>query len=142
MQQAVVDANVVYGAAVRKDQHHDEAMELMRAFDHGELPRAVVLSVVLTESMNGLHVDVGADTTEEMLNKIQESGGFEIRHVAEKDVSVGQRRFRLFDELSLTDAIITAWMDRNDVEYLYSFDDDFDVMDSITRLDTPHNPFS
>jgi predicted nucleic acid-binding protein len=33
-------------------------------------------------------------------------------------------------------------MDRADVEYLYSFDDDFDGVDSLTRLDTPHDPYN
>ena len=33
-------------------------------------------------------------------------------------------------------------MERVNIEYLYSFDDDFDVIDSITRLKTPDNPFN
>jgi predicted nucleic acid-binding protein len=32
-------------------------------------------------------------------------------------------------------------MDREGVEYLYSFDDDFDALDGVTRLETPENPF-
>lgn len=32
-------------------------------------------------------------------------------------------------------------MKRKDVEYRYSFDDDFDVSEDITRLKTPTNPF-
>jgi predicted nucleic acid-binding protein len=32
-------------------------------------------------------------------------------------------------------------MERAGIEHLYSFDDDFDVIENITRLDTPHNPF-
>lgn len=31
-------------------------------------------------------------------------------------------------------------MKREDIEYLYSFDDDFDVLEDITRLETPSNP--
>lgn len=33
-------------------------------------------------------------------------------------------------------------MQREGIEYLYSFDDDFDVINDITRLETPNNPFS
>jgi len=35
----------------------------------------------------------------------------------------------------------SSYMDRKDIEYLYSFDDDFDALSGITRLETPDNPF-
>jgi predicted nucleic acid-binding protein len=34
-----------------------------------------------------------------------------------------------------------AAMQREDIEYLYSFDDGFDSVSEITRLTTPDNPF-
>jgi hypothetical protein len=33
-------------------------------------------------------------------------------------------------------------MRRVGIEYIYSFDDDFDRFDDVTRLTTPDNPFS
>ncbi|ERH02362.1 MAG: hypothetical protein J07HN6_00394 [Halonotius sp. J07HN6] len=33
-------------------------------------------------------------------------------------------------------------MHRTDIEYIYSFDDDFDAVSDITRLATATNPFS
>lgn len=30
----------------------------------------------------------------------------------------------------------------NDIEYVYSFDDDFDAFDGITRLNTATDPFT
>ena len=30
-------------------------------------------------------------------------------------------------------------MEREGIEYLYSFDDDFDALDGVTRLDTADN---
>jgi len=33
-------------------------------------------------------------------------------------------------------------MDREGIEYIYSFDNDFDSVDGITRLATAENPFS
>lgn len=32
-------------------------------------------------------------------------------------------------------------MEREEIEYLYSFDDDFDVVGECTRLDTATTPF-
>jgi predicted nucleic acid-binding protein len=39
------------------------------------------------------------------------------------------------------DSIIAAYMQSEDIEYIYSFDDDFDVFDDVTRLTTATNPF-
>ncbi|WP_269845484.1 PIN domain-containing protein [Halopenitus persicus] len=50
--------------------------------------------------------------------------------------------FEMHDGLSFGDATIAAYMEREDLEYLYSFDDDFDAIDRITRLETPNNPFT
>jgi len=33
-------------------------------------------------------------------------------------------------------------MQREGIEYLYLFDDDFDVLGGVTRLGTPDNPFA
>ena len=33
-------------------------------------------------------------------------------------------------------------MEREGIEYLYSFDDDFDSLDAVTRLNTADNPFN
>ncbi len=32
-------------------------------------------------------------------------------------------------------------MQREGIEYRYSFDDDFDAVEGVTRLETPENPF-
>jgi hypothetical protein len=33
-------------------------------------------------------------------------------------------------------------MKRNDIEHLYPFDDDFDVVENLVRLETPDDPFA
>ncbi|QSG08045.1 PIN domain containing protein [Halapricum desulfuricans] len=49
--------------------------------------------------------------------------------------------FEIYDKVSFGDATIAAYMERKGIEYLYSFDDDFDTIDGITRLETPDDPF-
>lgn len=39
------------------------------------------------------------------------------------------------------DAILVAYMRRTGSEYVYSFDDDSDAIDGITRLNTADNPY-
>jgi hypothetical protein len=49
--------------------------------------------------------------------------------------------FRTHEQLSLTDSVIVAAMDRLDVEYLYSFDDGVDSVPGVARLTVAENPF-
>ena len=53
-----------------------------------------------------------------------------------------QALFRRYGEISFVDSTIAAYMEREGIEYLYSFDDDFDALDGVTRLDTADNPFN
>lgn len=77
MRRVAVDANVLYGGLVRRDQHHDDASELLSAFDHGSLPRGVVVSSVLEEAVNLLHVDTSQRTALRLLDALGASDGFE-----------------------------------------------------------------
>jgi len=140
MARSVVDANVLIAARLERDQDHDRGLELVRAFDHGELPPAVVTSDVLEEMCNYLADRAGHDVALETLDAIVESSGFEIQFTPKADLDAGRSLFRKYEELSLTDAVVVANMQRQDLEYLYSFDDDFDRVAGITRLTTPHGP--
>ncbi|QUO46911.1 PIN domain-containing protein [Halorubrum ruber] len=44
--------------------------------------------------------------------------------------------FRTYESLSFGDATIAVYMKREGIEYLYSFDDDFDAVQGITRPET------
>lgn len=138
---AVVDANVLVAARLRRDSHHERGLSLARAFDQRRLPRAAVPSSVLEEIINLVHARTSHERATETLDAVVESVGFEIEHVHRVDLDAARPLFRRYDGLSLTDAVIVAWMRRNERDYLYSFDDDFDAVEGITRLDTPHDPF-
>lgn len=42
----------------------------------------------------------------------------------------------------MVDCITVAYMQRLGLEYIYSFDDDFDRFEDVTRLETADNPFA
>lgn len=58
------------------------------------------------------------------------------------DFNAAQSVFRRYDELSFVDATIVAYLNREGVEYLYSFDDDFDAVDGVSGMETADDPFS
>jgi uncharacterized protein len=77
-----------------------------------------------------------------MLDRLIEGTHFEIVHAPQSDFNAAQAVFRRYPGLSFVDATIAAHMQREGIEYLYSFDDDFDTVDDLTRLETADNPFS
>ena len=78
----------------------------------------------------------------DLRDRLSDSAGFELVHSAQKDFHRAVELFEAYGGLSFGDATIAAYMEREDIEYLYSFDDDFDVLDTVTRLATAENPFS
>ena len=141
MPAVIVDANVLIAARLSRDQNHDRGEAITQAIDQGTLPTAYVLSDVLEEVINYLQARAGHDVATETLDAVIESSGFSLRRTTKSDFDTGRSLFRRYEPLSLTDAVIVAMMQREDIEYLYSFDDGFDSVSRITRLTTPVNPF-
>ena len=138
---AAVDTGVLIRMADADDQHHGTAMEIVRGIDHGELPTGHVTNYVALETLNWIHNRKHQQTAVETYERLNRSAGFEILHAAQKDFTNALGLFETYDRLSLGDATIVAYMQREGIEYLYSFDDDFDAVNDITRLETPNNPF-
>lgn len=138
---AVVDANVFIGYGLKRDQYHDEARAIVRGIDHGDLPRGMVTNYVLAEVLNITGERTGHENGVALLDTLIESAGFEIVSLPKADFTSGQVLYRRYHGLNFVDAITAAYMHREGIEYMYSFDDDFDAVDSITRLNTDTDPF-
>lgn len=91
--------------------------------------------------MNGLTRDVGHETAVEILERLRVGSQFTLVREPKTVWVSALDRFRQVARLSLADALIVAGMDHHDIEYLYSFDDDFDGLDDMARLATADNPF-
>lgn len=138
---AVVDTGILIGMADSDDRHHKVAMEITRGMDHGDLPTGRVTNYVVLETLNWIHTRHRHQTAVEAYERLHESAGFEIVHAAQKDFTRAVELFETYDALAFGDATIVAYMEREEIEYLYSFDDDFDAIEDLTRLETPGNPF-
>lgn len=141
MAAVVVDANVLIAARLSRDQNHERGEAIAQSIDRGALPTAYVLSDVLEEIINYLQARARHDVGTETFDAVIESSGFVLKQTTKSDFDAGRSLFRRHESLSLTDAIIVAAMQRDEIEYLYSFDDGFDSVSTITRLTTPTNPF-
>ncbi|WP_225335198.1 type II toxin-antitoxin system VapC family toxin [Halomicrobium urmianum] len=141
MATALIDSNVLIGARIATDQHHETGHAIATGIDGGSLPTGRIPDDVLSEVLNYLHTRAGNEVAVETLDAIQASVDFEVDGTTKTDFDAGRSLFRQYDGLSFTDAVIAAYMRRTGIDYLYSFDDDFDAVDGITRLDTVTNPF-
>ena len=142
MSVALLDTNVLFASASARDDYHERAQEIVRGIDHGHLPDIVVTNYVIAETLNLTGEKLGPDAANEMLARLIEGTHFEIDHVPKADFNAAQALFGRYGELSFIDSTIAAYVQREGIEYLYSFDDDFDAFDGITRLDTADNPFN
>ncbi|MFB6165273.1 MAG: type II toxin-antitoxin system VapC family toxin [Haloarculaceae archaeon] len=140
---AVVDSNILIDYKdTSTDTRHERAESIVHAIDGGDLPTARITNYVLLESLNWIHERQRHDIAVDLNNRLADSAGFELVQCAQKDFHRAVELFETAPGLSFGDATIAAYMEREGIEYLYSFDDDFDAVDGITRLETPDNPFT
>jgi predicted nucleic acid-binding protein len=141
MAAALVDTNVLVAVSHVRDQYHEPARRIVTGIDHGRLPEVRVTDYVLAETLKLVGERIDPDTAVDLLDTLTESGGFDIVHLTRTDFNAGRALFRTHAPLSLVDAVTVAYMQREGVEYLYSFDDDFDAVVDVARLATAENPF-
>lgn len=144
MGRAVVDANVLLGAFSKRDAYHEEALAIVRDIDRRELPEGVVPAPILPEVLNPAQKREGRSWAVETLERMENSSGFEITHIPQGVHSTGLARWRGLsgeDGAEFTDAVIVSYMRSEGIEHIYSFDDDFDEFDDVTRLNAAVNPF-
>ena len=140
---AVLDSNILIDYKdTSADSRHERAEHIIYAIDRGDLPTTRVTNYVLLESLNWIHERQHHDIAVDLRNRLSNSAGFELVHSAQKDFHRAVEFFETYEGLAFGDATIAAYMEREGLEYLYSFDDDFDALEDITRLETPENPFS
>jgi predicted nucleic acid-binding protein len=90
-------------------------------------------------------VDLGSDGPEthdlavDTLARLNQSSGFEVHQSAQNDFARAVELFGRYQGFGFGDA---ASVEREATEYLYSLDDDFDVLDEVTRLTTASDPFA
>jgi len=141
MARALLDATVVIAFADTDDQDHELGTEIVRGVDAGDLPDGVVTNGALLELLNFVHDRNGQAMATDLLDRLIEGAHFHLPYDPKENYGVGRSLFRRYEGLSFGDALQVAYMQGEDLDYIYSFDCDFDAVDGITRLATADNPF-
>lgn len=141
MATVVLDSNVLIAARNEDAPNHEASSAIVAGIDSGTLPKARVTNYVVAEVLNLLHGRHSHELAIDTYERLDRGTGFRIGHMTEDDFEHAVKLFNKYDGLAFVDALIVADMRRNGVKYIYSFDDDFDALDSIARLQTNVNPF-
>ncbi len=141
MPRALLDTTVLFAAAYQQDSNHDAGIPILRGVDTGSLPEAVVIEYVLAETHNGLITHAGHAAAVDFLDRIEENARFHIDSLNTDAFATGKAIFRQHEPLSFVDACSIAYMKTEGLGYLYAFDDDFDAISDVYRLDTATDPY-
>ncbi|MDF9745407.1 type II toxin-antitoxin system VapC family toxin [Natrinema salsiterrestre] len=137
---AVVDTSVLFAQRSAHDEYHEQAREIIAGVDHGQLPEFHITDHVLAETLNLIQNKADHQKATQTMALLIEGSHFHLRHTPKADFNSTQALFRRHSHLSFVDASIVAFMQREGIEYLYSFDDGFDTIEGITRLNTAVDP--
>lgn len=96
---------------------------------------------MLLEALNWIHERQRHDVAVDLRRRLSASAGFELVRAAQADFHRAVELFETYEGIAFGDATVVAYMERAGIEQLYSFDDDFDAVAGITRLETATNPF-
>lgn len=141
MPRALIDTTVLFAAAYRRDSAHEAALPILRGIDTGTLPEAVLLEYVLAETLNGLTTHAGHDSAVDFLDRVEENARFHIDSLSADEFATAKALFRQYERFSFVDASLVAYMQAEGLGYLYAFDDDFDAVPEVYRLDIATNPY-
>ena len=133
---------MLIAARVASDEYHAVGRRIASGIRDGDLPLGFVPHDVLTEVLNYVHSQAGQRIALETLYGIVTSDRLELVETTDYDFCEARPLFERYDPLSFTDAVLAAYARREGVSYVYSFDDDFDAIAWMTRLNAPENPFA
>jgi len=137
---AVIDTNLLYAWRNRNDQLHTEGKDVIEAASDGNLPKLHIPDVFFQETCKHIHNQLGYRECIRTMDALVADPQFSIIPLNDGDLRRGRSLFRRNNELELPDAIAVAYMRREQIEHIYSCDDDFDRFDDLTRLNSAINP--
>jgi len=139
--QALLDATVLIAATDTDDIDHEVGLDIVHGVDHGDLPTGVITNESLLETLNYVEERLSHDRAVDLLDRFVRGAHFELPYNPKQNYGVGRSLFRDTAGLNFGDCMQTAFMRSQEIEYVYSFDDDFDALDDVTRLNSAVNPY-
>ncbi len=131
---AVIDTPIWIGSKSERDQYNKPSIKIINAFLEGKIKKVYLTNYILVELVNFLLKKLGYDFALDVLESIKSSDKIEIIFIDEiMDIEINNI-FRKYKRLSTTDCSIIYIMQKEKINYLFSFDSNFDSVKGIIRL--------
>ena len=143
MKHVLVDSNVLLASRdMGSGARHERAAEVVRGIDHGDLPVAHLTEHVLAETLNFMHARGYHAAGAAFHDALSRSAGFETHRTTGADFTDAVDLYGEREALSFVDGVLVAYMRRTGIEYVYTFDDEFDSVEGVTPLSTAVDPYA
>jgi len=129
-----VDSGIWIAAKLKRDQWHQDAVEILKRNFDKETGNIYVNEYVVMETVNFLLKKAGFEVAEKTLRIFQSHDRIKILKIDDDIFNLSCFYFQLYRGLSLTDGSIVANMEQSNIKDIYSFDSGFDMVDGIVRL--------
>ena len=130
-----VDSVVWIGAKLKRDQWYSRSLSIIKRFMEEKEMIVHVTDYIVLETVNFLLRKGGFEVALKTLGLFMEHERINVIHVDEKMLERIYAIFKEFRGLSITDASIVVAMQDRGINRLYSFDDGFDKIGWIERLE-------
>ena len=130
-----IDSVVWIGAKLKRDQWHDKASTIITRFINKEIKIAYITDYIVLETVNFLLRKANYEASLETLNLFKIHNRINILNIDEKLFEKGCEIFQKYKGLSITDSTIVAAMERLNVDKIFSFDEGFDRIEWIERME-------
>lgn len=131
-----VDSSAFYAYFYPDDERHDDARTFFARVRDGDLPYRPLFTddYVLDEVVTRLRMHAGYEAASEALAAIHDGSTVRCERVSAADLTAAIDRFRTYPdhELSFTDHVIVAQMERLDLDHVLTYDGDFAAFDYTT----------
>jgi len=128
--------NVVWiGAKLKRDQWHRKSAPIIKKFLDKEIEKAYITDYIVLETVNFILRKGGFDAALETLNLFLYHERIEIVNIDEITFARASVIFKRYPGLSITDASTVAVMEDLGIAQIYTFDEGFDRIEWIGRLE-------
>ena len=132
-----IDSGVWIAAFNKRDVNHEKAKLIINNVSEGKLSKIVISDYIYDEVLTYLRKKIGSNASNEIAQIMLESPHISIQYIDNTSFNASYHIFRLYEQLSFTDASTVVLIRNQGIQYLLSFDTDFDGIKGIIRLTEP-----
>ncbi len=132
---AVIDSNVFIAAWHTRDQYNEKSIEILRKIATGEIHDVFITNYVVVEIVNFLMRKASFSAAQEAFDYLTNTNRIHVIYIDRLFSARITEIFTQYKVLTLTDCSLVAIAQQENIKSLYSFDEGFDRVKFVQRLE-------